>query len=76
MIRRMRETCGLNMRRYVDILIDLNEYLIFFPEAKLTEKNCVMEINKILLNSMPSSWIKQAYMQGFYCEYIDFNKGC
>ena len=23
---------------------------------------------------MPNSWIKQAYVQGFNCEYITFNK--
>ena len=30
------------------------------------------ELNGIFLNSMPSSWIKQAYVQGFDCEYFTF----
>ena len=62
------------MRLYVDSLIGFNEYLDFFPEAKLTDKIGVTEIDKGLLNSMPISWIKQAYVQGFDCEYIYFNK--
>ena len=32
----------------------------------------VTEINKILLNSTPNSWYKQAYVQGFDCESILF----
>ena len=28
------------------------------------------ELNEILKNSMPNSWSKQAYVQGFDCEYI------
>ena len=31
-----------------------------------------MELNEILLNIMPNNWIKQAYVQGFYCEPITF----
>ena len=34
--------------------------------------NCVMEINEILLNSIPNSWIKQVYVKGFDCESITF----
>ena len=29
-----------------------------------------MELNIILLNSMPNEWISKAYMHGFYCESI------
>ena len=38
----------------------------------MNDKIGVTEINKIILNSMPSSWYKQAYVQGFYCESIYF----
>ena len=31
-------------------------------------------MNKILLNSIPTSWIKRAYFQGFDCEYIYLKK--
>ena len=31
-------------------------------------------MNGIFLNSMPNSWSKQAYVQGFYCESITFKK--
>ena len=33
-----------------------------------------MELNAILLNSMPNIWSKQEYIQGFYCKSITFNK--
>ena len=33
-----------------------------------------MELNEKFVNSMPNSWIKQAYVQGFDCESINFEK--
>ena len=70
MRRGMRKPGRLKVRRYTDFLIDLNEYLVFLPGAKLTDKIGMMELNGILLNSMPSIWIKKAYVQGFDCKYI------
>ena len=32
------------------------------------------ELNKILLNSFPNSWIKQAHVQGFDCETIIYKE--
>ena len=58
MCRGMRNPYGLKLRRYADHLIELNEYLTLFPEAKLTAKIGVTELNVILLNSMPNSWSK------------------
>ena len=55
-------------------LIDLNEYVATFPGAKPTQKIGVTEINENLLNSMPNSWIKQAYVQVFDCEFITFKR--
>ena len=34
----------------------------------------VTKLNYILLNIMPNIWSKQAYVQGFDCEYITFKK--
>ena len=48
----------------------LNEYFASFPGATTTDKIGVTEINEILLKSMPNSWSKQAYFQGFYCDSI------
>ena len=45
----------LKVRLYAARLIGLNEYLDSVPGAKLTEKIGIVEINKILLNSMPNS---------------------
>ena len=40
----------------------------------MADKMGVTELNEILLNSMPNSWSKQAYIQGFDCETICFKK--
>ena len=40
----------------------------------MADKIGVTELNEILLNSMPNSWYKQAYVQGFDCEYILYKK--
>ena len=37
-------------------------------------KFCPNELNIFLLNCIPNSWYKQAYVQGFDCEYISFDK--
>ena len=42
--------------------------------STLTDKISVTRINEILLNSMPNSWSKYTYMQGFGCESINFKK--
>ena len=34
----------------------------------------VTESNETLLNSMPNTWSKQAYVQGFDYKYISFKK--
>ena len=31
-------------------------------------------MNEVLINSMPNSWSKQAYVQGFDCKSINFKK--
>ena len=62
-----KKTRSLRVRRYAARLIDLNEYLASFPGAILADKIGVTELNEILLNSMPSSWSRQAYVQGFDC---------
>ena len=48
--------------------IDMNEYLASFSEANLAGKIGVTEFNEIILNVMPNSWSKQAYVQGFDCK--------
>ena len=65
---------ALTVRRYTARLIDLNEYLASFPGATLKDKMDVTKLNYILLNSMPNIWSRQAYVQGFDCEYITFKK--
>ena len=55
-------------------MIDLNGYFSVLPGAKSSEKICETELNVILLNSMPNSWIRQAYVQGFYFESITLKK--
>ena len=74
MRRRMRNPCGLKVKRYMDGLIDLNEYLDLLPGEIMSSKIEVIELNEILINGMRNIWIKQAYLQGFDCKYINFNK--
>ena len=72
--RRIRKPRVLKVRFYAACLIDFNKYLTLFPGEKLTDNIGVAELNEILLNSMPNSWIKQSYMQGFDCKYITLKK--
>ena len=65
---------NLTEKRYAALIIDLNEYLESFPGATLNHKIGVTELNKILLNSMPNIWSRQAHLQGFDCESITFIK--
>ena len=55
-------------------LIDMNEYLAFFPGATLANNIDVTELNDITLNRIPNSQSKQPYVQGFDCESIQFKK--
>ena len=70
MHRCMKKPRSLKARRYDARLIDLNEYLSSFPGATISDKIGVTELNGLPLNSMPNSWSKKAYVQGFDCESI------
>ena len=48
-------------------LIDLNEYLASIPRETLAETFELPELNAILLNNMPNSWSKQAYLRLIAC---------
>ena len=74
MYRRMRKPHGLKVRLYMTCLIDLSGYLPSFPGSTPTHKIGMTELNEILLNSMPNSWSKQAYVQGFDWRYISLKK--
>ena len=55
-------------------LIMINEYLDLFSRLTRSDKIGVNELNIFLLNSVPNSWSKEAYVQGFDCDSIDFKK--
>ena len=74
MRRCMKKPRSLKVRRYATRIIDLNEYLAYFPGATMADKIGVNELNKILLNSLINSWSKKAYVEGFDCETISFKK--
>ena len=42
---RMRKPRGLKVRQYAAHLIDLNEYLVLFPGAKLNDRILIMDLN-------------------------------
>ena len=52
----------------------LEQVLGFPPWGYIVWKIGVTELNEILLNSMPTSWSKQAYVQGFDGESILLKK--
>ena len=70
----MKKPHALTVRRNAACLIDLNEYLKYFPGATFNDKIGITEPNKIILNSVPTSCYIQAYLQGFDCESIMFKK--
>ena len=53
-------------------MVYINEYLNVLLVVKAGYNIGEKELNEILLNSMPNVWIKQACVQGFYCETITF----
>ena len=74
MCRGMRNPRRSKVRRYASLLIDINDNLSVAPGTTLSGKIGVTEINEILLNSMPNSWIKPAYVQVFDCKSIILKK--
>ena len=70
----MENPLSLKVKRYAAHLIDLNEYLASFPGVTTTDKMCVTELNESLSNMIPNSWSKKAYVQGFDCDDIYFEK--
>ena len=74
MRRGMRKIDELKLALYADRLIDIDEYIVALYREKASEIIDETELNEILLNRMPSIWIRQTYVQGFYCECITFNK--
>ena len=74
MRRVMKKPRAITVRRYAARLIDLNEYLAPFTGATLNYKIGVTELNEIFINIMPNSWSRQAYVQGFDCEFITLKK--
>ena len=64
----------LKVRCYAARLIHLNEYLASFLGGTLADKIDVTELNAVVLNIMPNSWSKEAYVQGFDWKSISFKK--
>ena len=72
MRRGMKQPHSLTVIHYAARFIYLNVYLASFPWATLTDKIGLTKLNEILLDSMPSRWYKQAYVQGFRFYSITF----
>ena len=72
MHREMRNLRGFKVMIYVACLVEINKHLAMFRGAKAGDKICEIELNEILLNSIPNSCIKHAYVQGFCFECITF----
>ena len=72
MLHGMSKPRGLKVGCYTACLVEINEYLAIFHWAKISDRICVTDLNDIILNSMPNSWSKKSYLQGFDCESINF----
>ena len=59
---RIKKLCSLKVRQYAAPLIDMNEYLTSILWETLSDKIHVTELNEIILNIIPNSWSKQAYV--------------
>ena len=59
---RMRNPRGLKVRRCAAHMIDLNKYFAVFPGENSSENICDMELDEILLKSMPNRCRRQAYV--------------
>ena len=70
----MKKPRALTVRRYVERLVDLNEYLASFPGETLNEKIVATKLNEIQRNSMLTRWSRNVYVQGFDYESITFKK--
>ena len=66
--------CSIKLRCYAACLIGLNECLDSSPGATLADNIDKNKLNNIILNRMSNRSFKQAYVQGFDCEYISFKK--
>ena len=62
----------LKLRHYSALLVGNNAYLVEFPGEKLSGNIGQTELNEIVFSNMPNGCIKKAYMQGFYCNIINF----
>ena len=70
MRHRTRNLLKLKLRCYTAHIIELNKYSASFPGIKASNEIGDKKLNKIILNSMPNGWSKQAYVQGFDCKTI------
>ena len=61
-LHRMRNPRGLKVRRCAAHIIDLNKYFAVFPGENSSENICDMELDEILLKSMPNRCRRQAYV--------------
>ena len=66
----MRKPRKLKVICYAACMIELNKYLAVCSGTNANDKIGEMEMNEMILNIIPNVWIRQAYVQGFDCEYI------
>ena len=74
MRRCMKKSGSLKLGCYEARLINLIGYLASFPGNTMDDKIGVTELNEIVLKSMPNSWPKTVYVQGFNCKSILLKK--
>ena len=66
----MRNPHKLKVRCYSTCLIDIYDYLAYFPGAKVSDKINETRLNEMFLNRMLNGCSRQDYVQVFDCESI------
>ena len=74
MRHRTRNPHKLKVRRYVEHMIDSNEYLDFFTWSKASDKIGETVLNEFIFHSTPNGWISQACAQGFILKGLPLSK--
>ena len=76
MRRAMRKPQDLQFKIFMERLTNLNNYLPLFPGSNAAKNMDPEAFNNILLHTVPNSWARQAYIQGWDFEGRSYKETC
>ena len=74
MIHGVRNISKFKVRRYAARMVKPNAHLDIFTGSKESDKNSDKELNEMVLHSIPNSWSRQAYFQGFILKLLPLSR--